>query len=187
MAGSNEGIFDWDLVSDRVYVSYRAQELFGLPRGELWRPRFFNRGIAVHGSQNIPPWPDSHGCARLSNAAIDMVWAADLMPVGSRVLDIFQNVSQPQNTGHLFMALHIDRFVPLAQFKQEADRFIRELKESNKAQGTDAILMPGEREYGLRDARRRDGIPMSLEVMEQIGRVAEGCGVRTAAWHAVDA
>ena len=39
VAGSNEGIFDWDLVSDRVYVSYRAQELFGLPRGELWRPR----------------------------------------------------------------------------------------------------------------------------------------------------
>ena len=54
--------------------------------GTLWRPRFFNRGIAVHGSQNIPPWPDSHGCARLSNAAIDMIWAHDLMPVGSRVV-----------------------------------------------------------------------------------------------------
>ena len=54
--------------------------------GTLWRPRFFNRGIAVHGSQNIPPWPDSHGCARLSNAAIDMIWASGLMPVGSRVL-----------------------------------------------------------------------------------------------------
>ena len=54
--------------------------------GELWRPRFFHRGIAVHGSPNIPPWPDSHGCARLSNAAIDMIWASDLMPVGSRVV-----------------------------------------------------------------------------------------------------
>jgi len=54
--------------------------------GELWRPRFFNRGIAVHGSGSIPPWPDSHGCARLSNPAIDLIWAADLMPVGSRVL-----------------------------------------------------------------------------------------------------
>ena len=54
--------------------------------GELWRPRFFHRGIAVHGSGNIPPWPDSHGCARLSNAAIDMIWAADLMPIGSRVV-----------------------------------------------------------------------------------------------------
>jgi lipoprotein-anchoring transpeptidase ErfK/SrfK len=54
--------------------------------GQLWRPRFFNRGIAVHGSQNIPPWPDSHGCARLSNAAINMIWANDLMPIGSRVV-----------------------------------------------------------------------------------------------------
>src|SRR5262245_8587629 len=39
VAGANEGIFDWDLVSDRVYVSQRAQELFGLSPGELWRPR----------------------------------------------------------------------------------------------------------------------------------------------------
>ena len=54
--------------------------------GELWRPRFFHRGIAVHGSGSIPPWPASHGCARLSNAAIDMIWDRDLMPVGSRVV-----------------------------------------------------------------------------------------------------
>lgn len=54
--------------------------------GQLWRPRFFNRGIAVHGSPNIPPWAASHGCARLSNPAIDMIWARDLMPVGSRVV-----------------------------------------------------------------------------------------------------
>jgi len=39
VAGSNEGIFDWDLALDRVYVSRRAQELFGLPPGELWRGR----------------------------------------------------------------------------------------------------------------------------------------------------
>ncbi|GAA4411933.1 hypothetical protein GCM10023168_33260 [Fodinibacter luteus] len=54
--------------------------------GQLWRPRFFHRGYAVHGSPNIPPWPASHGCARLSNAAMNMIWATDLMPVGSRVL-----------------------------------------------------------------------------------------------------
>ena len=54
--------------------------------GELWRPRFFHRGYAVHGSPNIPPYPASHGCARLSNAAINMIWARDLMPVGSRVV-----------------------------------------------------------------------------------------------------
>ena len=54
--------------------------------GQLWRPRFFHRGFAVHGSPNIPPYPASHGCARLSNAAIDMIWARDLMPIGTAVL-----------------------------------------------------------------------------------------------------
>lgn len=64
------------------------REIDGLrvaPLGELWRPRYFNRGIAVHGSPSIPAYAASHGCARLSDAAIDMVWAEDLMPIGSRV------------------------------------------------------------------------------------------------------
>ena len=54
--------------------------------GQLWRPRFFHRGYAVHGSPNIPPWPASHGCARLSNAAINMIWDKNLMPIGSTVV-----------------------------------------------------------------------------------------------------
>ena len=54
--------------------------------GKLWRPIYFtNTGYAVHGSSSVPPWPASHGCARISIAAIDMVWAQGLMPVGSTV------------------------------------------------------------------------------------------------------
>jgi PAS domain S-box-containing protein len=59
VAGSNEGIFDWDLVSDRVYVSYRAQELFGLPRGELWRPRRDWRHIVTFHPDDAPRLHDS--------------------------------------------------------------------------------------------------------------------------------
>ena len=54
VAGSNEGVFDWDLVSDRVYVSYRAQELFGLPRSELWRPRRDWRHILTFHPDDAP-------------------------------------------------------------------------------------------------------------------------------------
>ena len=54
--------------------------------GQLWRPLFFHRGFAVHGSPNVPPWPASHGCARLTNAAVDMIWADRLMPNGSTVV-----------------------------------------------------------------------------------------------------
>ena len=55
------------------------------PLGDLWRPRYFNGGIAVHGAASVPGYPASHGCARVSNPAMDMLWAHNLMPVGSRV------------------------------------------------------------------------------------------------------
>ena len=56
------------------------------PLGDLWRPRYFNGGIAVHGAAAIPGYPASHGCARVSDAAMDLIWAQELMPVGSRVV-----------------------------------------------------------------------------------------------------
>jgi peptidoglycan hydrolase-like protein with peptidoglycan-binding domain len=55
------------------------------PLGDLWRPRYFNGGIAVHGAGNVPGYPASHGCARVSNPAMDMIWATNIMPIGGRV------------------------------------------------------------------------------------------------------
>lgn len=55
------------------------------PLGDLWRPRFFVGGYAIHGSSSVPPWPASHGCVRVSNEAIDWIWAEDLAPIGSSV------------------------------------------------------------------------------------------------------
>ncbi len=70
--------------SFHVFRTVNGQDVGKL--GVLWRPRYFNGGIAVHGSPSVPPYPASHGCARLSNPAIDMIWAKNLMPVGSRVV-----------------------------------------------------------------------------------------------------
>ncbi len=56
------------------------------PLGLLWRPKFFTGGYAVHGSGSVPPYPASHGCARVSNPAMDMIWANGLMPIGTKVL-----------------------------------------------------------------------------------------------------
>ena len=38
-AGSDEGIWDWDVLGDRVYASARAREIFGLPAGPETQPR----------------------------------------------------------------------------------------------------------------------------------------------------
>nr|WP_281361833.1 L,D-transpeptidase family protein [Nakamurella aerolata] len=53
--------------------------------GKLWRPRYFYEGWAIHGAEYIPNYPASHGCARMSNAAIDFIWANDLAPIGMKV------------------------------------------------------------------------------------------------------
>ncbi|HEX4428670.1 MAG TPA: L,D-transpeptidase family protein [Frankiaceae bacterium] len=55
------------------------------PLGDLWRPKYFNGGIAIHGAPVVPGYPASHGCARLSNAAIDWIWSANLAPIGTNV------------------------------------------------------------------------------------------------------
>ena len=55
------------------------------PLGELWRPKFFVGGYAIHGSPSVPPVPVSHGCVRLTNAAIDWIWATDLIPLETPV------------------------------------------------------------------------------------------------------
>jgi peptidoglycan hydrolase-like protein with peptidoglycan-binding domain len=55
--------------------------------GRLYRPRYFHPdGIAVHGYTSVPAFPASHGCARVTVAAMDMIWARDLMPKGSAVV-----------------------------------------------------------------------------------------------------
>jgi len=56
------------------------------PLGVLFRPKYFTwSGIAVHGYSEVPPFPASHGCTRVSNAAINFIWAANIMPIGMTV------------------------------------------------------------------------------------------------------
>ncbi|MGA2209464.1 MAG: L,D-transpeptidase family protein [Acidimicrobiales bacterium] len=53
--------------------------------GQLWRPKYFSGGFAIHGDSYVPAYPVSHGCVRVSNEAIDWIWADDLMPIGTEV------------------------------------------------------------------------------------------------------
>ncbi len=55
------------------------------PLGTLYRPKYFNGGIALHGSGSIPAHPASHGCARVTNSAMDMLWASGVAAIGTPV------------------------------------------------------------------------------------------------------
>lgn len=53
-----------------------------------YRPKQFYapRDLAIHGYSSVPPTPYSHGCARVTLRAMDWLWAAGRVPVGTPVL-----------------------------------------------------------------------------------------------------
>lgn len=53
--------------------------------GRIYRPKYFDGGIALHGSRSVPQYPASHGCVRLSLQAMDWVWESDIVPLGTPV------------------------------------------------------------------------------------------------------
>lgn len=53
--------------------------------GQLWRPKYFTGGYALHGSPSVPATPASHGCVRLTNQEINFLWDSGLAPIGTPV------------------------------------------------------------------------------------------------------
>lgn len=54
--------------------------------GQIYRPKYFMGGVAIHGSTSVPAYPASHGCVRVSVAAMDMIWSENLLPRGTTVV-----------------------------------------------------------------------------------------------------
>jgi peptidoglycan hydrolase-like protein with peptidoglycan-binding domain len=65
------------------------REIDGLrhaPLGTLYRPKYFSGGFAIHGAGSIPAHPASHGCARVTNAAMDLLWSSGVTVIGTPVV-----------------------------------------------------------------------------------------------------
>lgn len=65
--------------------------------GEIYRPKYFNGGVAIHGSKVIPNYPASHGCVRVSTAAMDMIWESGLVPRKTTIW-VYGNDVEPKQT-----------------------------------------------------------------------------------------
>ena len=55
------------------------------PLGVLYRPKYFHEGVAIHGYPSVPSHPASHGCVRVTNAAMDWLWDSGALPIGTQV------------------------------------------------------------------------------------------------------
>lgn len=67
-------------------VTWQVDGIREAELGRLYRPKYFNDGIALHGYTSVPAYAASHGCVRLTYRAMDYVWAAGLAPIGTTVV-----------------------------------------------------------------------------------------------------
>lgn len=82
---TSTGAEGWRTPTGRFAILREIDGMRHAELGDLYRPKYFNRGIALHGSPSIPGYPASHGCARLHDAVVDHIWAEGLAPVGTPV------------------------------------------------------------------------------------------------------
>lgn len=75
VVNTSTGARGWTTPSGSWRFTRQINRWHTAPLGRLYRPKFFYKGYAVHGSLSIPGYPASHGCARVSVPAMDMLWS----------------------------------------------------------------------------------------------------------------
>lgn len=76
--------------------------------------------------------------------------------------------SVPYRLGHFFIAIDINAFIDLEEFKQSTGTILRELRASKKAPGCDRIYTAGEKEYLAWLDRKDKGVPLNEALQKQV-------------------
>ncbi|MDD3776746.1 MAG: Ldh family oxidoreductase [Actinomycetota bacterium] len=97
--------------------------------------------------------------------------AANLTHVG------FPHEPRESDVSHFFMAINIESFRPLIDFKKQMDTLIEELKQSPKAQGQDRIFVAGEKEFENEEYNQKHGIPLLVNVVRDLEKNGQKIGV----------
>jgi LDH2 family malate/lactate/ureidoglycolate dehydrogenase len=87
-----------------------------------------------------------------------------------------QKSDEPDNIGHFFLAMNPAAFRPIEEYHADLDAVIDALRESQPADPSQPVLIPGDPERLTRVARSAEGIPMPDSLREKIREVAQSAG-----------
>jgi len=84
---------------------------------------------------------------------------------------------QPLRLGHFLMAMDIEHFVPLQEFKKATGDLLRELRASKKIPGADRIYTAGEKEYYNAQRVQAQGIEVSPGLQRDLKSLQQELGL----------
>ena len=82
-----------------------------------------------------------------------------------------------QGVAHYFMAIDVERFTDLAEFKNDMDNYLRTILECKPAPGESRVVYPGYLEHEDEVDRLANGIPYHPEVIEWFKKTTDELGV----------
>ena len=89
-----------------------------------------------------------------------------------------KNTSEKKSeVDHFFMAINIEAFVPLEEFKERMNAMIEEIKSSKRHPDFEKIWVHGEKGFLTMETRLKIGIPIYRKVIEELNQIAEMAGV----------
>lgn len=96
---------------------------------------------------------------------------------GRDVQDAAGSRDQQTNTGQFIIAVDPKRFLPMADFKAEIDRHVRDLRGSARLPGVEAIRIPGGERQRQRRERTERGVSLPAALVKQLDNVASQLGI----------
>ena len=107
----------------------------------------------------------------LSSALSGGMFMKDLLgyaPDGSR---------RPYMLGHFFLAIDVEHFLPLEEFRRITGAILRTLQAARKAPDHDRIYVAGEKEYEREKVIRTQGIPINPNLRRELRTVRKELGI----------
>jgi L-2-hydroxycarboxylate dehydrogenase (NAD+) len=92
--------------------------------------------------------------------------------MGRDVVDFNADDTTPTNTGHVIVAINVEAFQPVAEFKRSVDALTRDLRKSERLPGVDRIRLPGEGSHAARIDRSKNGIPLPAPLAASLAQLA---------------
>jgi len=98
---------------------------------------------------------------------------------GGKFLTQVGGPAKPEPTGvsHFFMALNIEAFRPIIDFKKQMDDMIGLLKNSPLAVGREEILVAGEKEFAYAEFNEEHGVPLIKPIVDELKEEGDKIGV----------
>jgi len=155
------------------------------------------RLAAAEGRPLPPDWALDSGGRPTTDAAVALA-AAMLTPMGGHkgfalavVLEALTGVltgspfgsgasghlHRDGGSGHLLIAIRVDLFQPEAEFQDRLESMLAEVTATPMADGVAPLILPGDPEQARLAERRREGVPISPDLLRQLNELGRARGV----------